>query len=39
LTRNDGESSRAMTVMGAIVAAPLLIIVGVLVTLGVLDLS
>jgi hypothetical protein len=39
LTRDDSESSRAMKVMGAVVAAPLLITFGVLITLGVLELS
>jgi hypothetical protein len=39
LTRGDSESSRAMTVMGAVVAAPLLITFGVLVILGVVELS
>jgi hypothetical protein len=39
LTRQDSEPSRAMAIMGAVVAAPVLITVGVLVTLGVLELS
>ena len=39
VTRQDHESSRAFATMGTIVAAPLMIAFGVLVTLGVLELS
>jgi hypothetical protein len=39
LRRQDSESSRAMAIMGAVVAAPLFITIGVLVALGVLQLS